>query len=134
MNYTDARGNLATGVVWSPGPLPGTVWVLPEAGASADMARVVKLDRKSKTWEELSTREVDRLKTRATSTMKTSGGYAVTVDSTRELEVRAAHRQAFNDGRGMSPKDWHAALGFNPADAVRAAETAGVPTLFDDES
>jgi hypothetical protein len=31
----------ATGIVWSPGPLPQTVWVLPHAGASGDLAVVV---------------------------------------------------------------------------------------------
>jgi hypothetical protein len=43
MEYVDEHGQPAYGVVWSPGPMPGTVWVLPESGASKSSALVVKV-------------------------------------------------------------------------------------------
>jgi hypothetical protein len=46
MEYTDKRGNAATGEVWSPGPLAGTVWVLPYSGAPSIEARVVNVRKR----------------------------------------------------------------------------------------
>lgn len=34
LRYTDLDGSAAYGVVWSPGPLPNTIWVLDEPGSS----------------------------------------------------------------------------------------------------
>lgn len=130
MNYTDTDGNPATGIVWSPGPLPGTVWVLPEAGASSSRAVVVHVRRRV----QISPRAVDKHIRDARATIKDAHGFVHRtwdMGGTSDLIYRAAHRQAFNDGRGMPAKDWHAALGFVPADSVRAAESAAVPMLFD---
>jgi hypothetical protein len=113
MDYTAADGTPARGEVWSPGPLPGTVWVLPYSGASASEAVVVHVRKRSEVDD------VERAKQRAMSTMRHGLGYAINVNPTRELEVRAAHRQAFNDGRGLPAKDWREALGYDPAAVAR---------------
>jgi hypothetical protein len=126
MNYTDTAGNPATGVVWSPGPLPGTVWVLPHSGASASEARVVHVRKRE---------EVDNAE--RIWWLKKPEGYTspdcwallqpagIPTDAT-PIEI-AAHRQAFNDGRGLPPKDWHAALGYDPRDVVRRAAAGSAP-------
>jgi hypothetical protein len=57
LSYTALDGSAAQGVVWSPGPLPKTVWVLPESGSPASDAVVVRLDggpvglHKQVTWD-----------------------------------------------------------------------------------
>lgn len=99
MNYTDTAGNPATGVVWSPGPLPGTVWVLPRSGASASEARVVSVRKGS----EINAETVAR----------------------RRAVWNFDHSAHESDSeRRLPPKDWHAALGYDPCDVVRAAESA----------
>jgi hypothetical protein len=40
----------ATGVVWSPGPLPGSLWVLPRSGAPSSEAVIVKYDADEDRW------------------------------------------------------------------------------------
>lgn len=46
--YRDLDGEPAEGVVWCPGPAAASVWVLPEAGARAADAVVVKLAKRRK--------------------------------------------------------------------------------------
>lgn len=46
IEYRTNDGDVATGVVWSPGPLPGSLWMLPRSGASSAEAFVVKVPRK----------------------------------------------------------------------------------------
>lgn len=132
MNYTDTAGNPATGVVWSPGPLPGTVWVLPYSGASASEARVVHVRRK------VQIRDVPRAMHRhVLDTFKDAQGFSVPgfraplfsdgIPANAYPVDIAAHRQAFNDGRGLPAKDWHAALGYDPRDVVRGAAAGSAP-------
>ena len=101
------------------------MWVLPESGASTNRAIVVHVRKREQV------RDVPSEIERRTRTMKTGYGYAVNVDRSRPWEVRAAHRQAFNDGAGLTRKDWHAALGFNPAERVQCFEANDAPTLLD---
>jgi hypothetical protein len=96
MDYTDTAGNPATGVVWSPGPLPGTVWVLPESGAS--------------------TAVVVHVRTRKATTRGWGYDYGP-----RESDT----------SKRLAPKDWHAALGFVPAERVQCFEANDAPTLLD---
>lgn len=43
ITYVDHDGNEQTGVVWSPGPVASSLWVLPYSGAASSEAIVVKL-------------------------------------------------------------------------------------------
>lgn len=106
MNYTDSNGNPATGVVWSPGPLPGTVWVLPEPGASSDRAVVVRVAKR----QEVTADKVTAIRARWDFDL-----YATEADVAKRL----------------APKDWHAALGFVPAERVQTFEANDAPTLLD---
>jgi hypothetical protein len=45
IKYWGLDHELAAGVVWAPGPLPSTVWVLPESGARSIDAVVVHLPK-----------------------------------------------------------------------------------------
>lgn len=45
IEYWGLNHELTKGVVWAPGPLPSTVWVLPESGARSADAIVVHLPR-----------------------------------------------------------------------------------------
>lgn len=48
MDYTTHAGQPTTGVVWSPGPMPGTVWVLPRTGATSAEAVVVHVAKRAR--------------------------------------------------------------------------------------
>lgn len=106
MHYTDTNGNPATGVVWSPGPVAGSVWILPHSGASADAARVVSV-----WWKR-------ELPTEHVSARRAAWNFD---DSARETDA----------GKRLSPKDWYAALGFVPAERVQCFEANDEPTLLD---
>ena len=106
MDYTDTDGNPATGVVWSPGPLPGTVWVLSHSGASASEACCVDISKRTQVTDE----DVARRR-----------GHWNFDHYAREG----------NADRRLSTKDWHAALGFDPVVVVGIAETLSGPSLFE---
>lgn len=75
--------------------------------------------------------KVEQRKRDARATIKDANGFVHRtwdMGGTSDLIYRAAHRQAFNDGRGLPPKDWHAALGYEPRDVVRRAEVGSAPT------
>jgi hypothetical protein len=113
MDYTDTAGNAATGVVWSPGPLPGTVWVLPYSGAPQRTARVVSVQ-----WR----RQVDPDKlNRHMST------YEDNANRYGRDERQGAWLDMFRNAPRMAPKLWHSALGYDPRDVVRNGGTLPLP-------
>lgn len=106
MNYTDTDGNPASGVVWSPGPVAGSVWVLPYSGAPTTEARVVSV-----WWKR-------ELPNEHVSARRMAWNFD---DRARESDT----------SKRLAPKDWHAALGFNPAERVQCFEGNDAPTLLD---
>ena len=108
MDYIDTDGNPATGVVWSPGPIPGTVWVLADTSHTVGHLGAVPVD--IATRRELSDESWRKRRDRWNFDHNAKEG-----DPTRRL----------------APKDWHAALGFNPAERVQCFEGNDAPTLLD---
>jgi hypothetical protein len=106
MEYTDTDGNAATGEVWSPGPLAGTVWVLPFSGAPSSMARVVnvrkrvEIPRSGKDWPG----------------WRAAAGRG-------DIGRQAAYLSDMHYAPKLPAALWHSALGYVPRDVVRNGGT-----------
>jgi hypothetical protein len=110
MEYTDTDGNTATGEAWSPGPLAGTVWVLPFSGAPSSMARVVHVRKRV---------EVPR----SGDAWPGWRGAAGRNDPGRQSLYLSDQHFAPK----LSAALWHDALGYAPRDVVRNGDTLPLP-------
>jgi hypothetical protein len=99
MKYTATDGVLDYGIVWSPGPLAGTVWVLPYSGAPQRTARVVHVERREQVPGHELNRAMERVE-RATDDL----GRA------RPEYRRAAYLKIFSHSARMSKRIWQDAL------------------------
>lgn len=113
LEYNALDGSAARGVVWSPGPLPQTFWVLPESGASS--AVVVRAPaRPGKPYCEVAWDFYEHVVDRHGSAVKQRGqvvkspGLLATDPSYRESCVQAT-RLAMAHAPRMSAKLWKAA-------------------------
>lgn len=103
MDYTTHAGQPTTGVVWSPGPMPGTVWVLPHTGASSTEAVVVHVAKRAQVAP-----------SKVASVTET--GY---VDQEHR---RADYRSRFKHAPRLTAKAWREALGYDPRAVVAEQE------------
>jgi hypothetical protein len=105
MEYTDKRGNAATGEVWSPGPLAGTVWVLPYSGAPSIEARVVNV----------------RKRVEVTFVLPHFAG------RNTHFSDQVAYLNAMHYAPRLPDTQWRAALGYNPRDVVQHGNVLPLP-------
>jgi hypothetical protein len=99
MKYIATDGTVDHGVVWSPGPIQGTVWVLPYSGAPQRTARVVRVV----TREQVSGRELNREMERVELIKDDLGRF-------RPEYRRGAYLKIFSRSARMSNKIWQDAL------------------------
>jgi hypothetical protein len=99
MKYTATDGVLEYGVVWSPGPLAGTVWVLPYSGAPQRTARVVHVEKR----EQVPPGELNRAMSRVENASDDLGRW-------NEHYRRSAYLKTFSRSARMSKRIWQDAL------------------------
>lgn len=97
MRYTATDGTARHGEVWSPGPVTGSVWVLPYTGAPSAEAVAVHLTKRAQLTDQ---QIADR----------------------RGVWNFDEYAHESDPDRRLPAKDWHAALGYDPRDVVRQAE------------
>lgn len=113
MEYVSESGNTVTGVVWSPGPMAGTVWVLPESGAAASTAVVVHVAKRVQLPEHV---------VREHTIMGPRDYKGRLKANPSPEEVRDDYRQRFKHAPKMSRKVWTDALGYDPKTEVKQQE------------
>lgn len=108
VRYLDTAGDVREGVVWSPGPLLASLWVLPRSGAPSSEAVVVRVPRKpgEDYREEAWDFEAHVVAKRGVKTWY--GGEKVLPGINYERAIRAEMAEMSRAPR-MSPKWWRAA-------------------------